>query len=356
MFKPYGVKLEFTPIVNDDGTIRLKVAPEVSALDFSNAVTVSGTTIPALSSRKAETEVELRSNQSFAISGLLDQRTTDLLSKTPGASSIPIIGALFKSKNINHSTTELVVVITPTLVDPLTDGTAEPAEPGMPIPTLNTETFDKSLGKRLNPNPVVPPMNASPASAINQATPPAVPSSAPVTPPAGAAEDITPAQPAPSVPAAAPVNPPVVYPAATASVVEPAQPQVSTPKAPPAQPSVPVKVTASSVPPPSIFPFAVPQRYVFDNPAAVPAPSTPPAEHVDVPAPTPAMVQIMALSHKEDADAMVAALKRHGYDVSISQDSRDSLLHLEVGPFKNKSDAEAVRHKLMTDGYNATIQ
>jgi cell division septation protein DedD len=225
----------------------------------------------------------------------------------------------------------------------------------MPIPTLNSETFDKSLGKRLNPNPVAPPMNpAQPAPpAVNQVAPPPVPSSAPATTPTGAAEDITPEQPSPSVPTATPAAPPVVYPAAIASVVEPAQPQVSLPKLAPAQLSVPANVTASSLAPRPIFPFAVPQRYVFDNPAATPAP--PSADHADPP-PAPAMVQIMALSHKEDADAMVAALKRHGYDVSISQDSLDSLLHLEVGPFKNKSDAEAVRHKLMTDGYNATIQ
>src|ERR1019366_9534041 len=108
-FRPFGVKLEFTPFVNEDGTIRLKVAPEVSALDYANAVTVSGFTIPALSSRKAATEVELRSNHSFAISGLLDQRTTDIMSKNPGAADIPIVGALFKSKTVNHTTTELVI-------------------------------------------------------------------------------------------------------------------------------------------------------------------------------------------------------------------------------------------------------
>ena len=79
-FRPYGVKLDFTPIVNDDGTIQLKVAPEVSALDYTNAVTISGYTIPAISTRRAETQVELRDGQSFAISGLLDHRTTDILS------------------------------------------------------------------------------------------------------------------------------------------------------------------------------------------------------------------------------------------------------------------------------------
>ena len=144
-FRPYGVKLDFTPVVNPDGSIQLKVAPEVSALDYTNAVTISGYTIPALSTRRAETQVVLRSGQSFAISGLLDRRTTDQLSKTPGIASIPIIGHLFKSKGVNLSTTELIVIVTPTTVDPLTDNTGAPAEPTPVRPFLQTQTFDKNL-------------------------------------------------------------------------------------------------------------------------------------------------------------------------------------------------------------------
>jgi pilus assembly protein CpaC len=102
------------PIVNDDGTIQLKVMPEVSALDYTNAVTISGYTIPAISTRRADTQVELRDGQSFAISGLLDHRTTDILSKMPGIGDVPILGQLFRSKNINHSTVELMVIVTPT--------------------------------------------------------------------------------------------------------------------------------------------------------------------------------------------------------------------------------------------------
>ncbi len=143
-FRPYGVKLDFTPMVNVDGTITLKVAPEVSALDYTNAVTISGYTIPALSTRRAETQVVLRSGQSFAISGLLDKRTTDALSRTPGIASIPILGQLFRSKGINLSTSELIVVVTPTIVDPLTDPvTAE--EPAIARPFMKSETFDKEL-------------------------------------------------------------------------------------------------------------------------------------------------------------------------------------------------------------------
>ena len=81
--------------------------PEVSALDYTNSVTISGYTIPAISTRHADTQVVLSSGQSFAISGLLDKRTTDVLSRTPGITKIPLLGQLFKSKNINLSTSEL---------------------------------------------------------------------------------------------------------------------------------------------------------------------------------------------------------------------------------------------------------
>jgi len=146
-FRPYGVKLEFTPLVNEDGTIQLKVAPEVSALDYTNAVTISGYTIPAISTRRADTQVELRDGQSFAISGLLDHRTTDIFSKMPGIGDVPVLGQIFRSKNVNHSTVELMVVVTPTVVDPLTD-TTSPVLPKLPVPLLDPAQFDKKTGKQ----------------------------------------------------------------------------------------------------------------------------------------------------------------------------------------------------------------
>jgi pilus assembly protein CpaC len=154
-FRSYGVKLEFTPIVNDDGTIQLKVMPEVSALDFTNAVTISGYTIPAIATRRADTQVELRDGQSFAISGLLDHRTTDILSKMPGIGDVPILGQLFRSKNVSHSTVELVVIVTPTIVDPLTDTTV-PWEPKLPVPLLDPKKFDKNNSKQ-KPGATPPP-------------------------------------------------------------------------------------------------------------------------------------------------------------------------------------------------------
>jgi pilus assembly protein CpaC len=148
-FKPYGVKLEFTPTVNVDGTIQLKVAPEVSSLDYTNSVQISGYTIPALSTRKAETQLVLRSGQTFAISGLLDKTATDQFSSTPGIASVPILGQLFKSKNVNHTSQELVVIVTPTLVDPMTD-TAFPEEPKLPVPMLDSTKFDKIVPELKN--------------------------------------------------------------------------------------------------------------------------------------------------------------------------------------------------------------
>jgi len=145
-FREFGVRLNFTPTVQADNTIRLKVAPEVSALDFANALTVSGFVIPALSSRKAQTEVELRDGQSFAIAGLIDKRLTDIASKIPVLGDIPILGNFFKSRIDNKSNTELLVMVTPRIVQPL-DPTNVPAGPEYPKPFLDQEKFDGPHGE-----------------------------------------------------------------------------------------------------------------------------------------------------------------------------------------------------------------
>lgn len=149
-FRPYGVRLDFTPNVLSDGTIQLKVAPEVSALDYSNQVTISGFTIPAISTRRAETQIELKSGQSFCISGLLDNRTTNQLEKIPGIGDIPILGKLFQSSNVTKSVEDLAVIVTPTLVDPLTDNTV-PTQPATAIPFINTPQFDKGVAPKTPP-------------------------------------------------------------------------------------------------------------------------------------------------------------------------------------------------------------
>jgi pilus assembly protein CpaC len=146
VFKPYGVKVDFLPIVNPDGSIHLKVNPEVSTLDYSNAVTISGFTIPAISTRRAETEVEIRDGQSFVVSGLLDHRVTDNNNKVPGLGDIPLLGQIFRSKSLQRSTIELVVLVTANIVDPLAKS-AKSAEPQMPLALMDTNKFDSAVKK-----------------------------------------------------------------------------------------------------------------------------------------------------------------------------------------------------------------
>ena len=138
-FKEFGVKLEFTPVIMPNGNIHLTVAPEVSTLDFADALTISGFTVPALSTRKAETEFELRDGQSFVIAGLIDNRVTDTWNKVPGLGDIPILGAFFKSKSISKSNSELMVLCTVHRIYP--NGEA-PAGPKNPQPFLNNDKFD----------------------------------------------------------------------------------------------------------------------------------------------------------------------------------------------------------------------
>src|SRR5438067_3104755 len=144
-FKPFGVKLDFTGNISNDGTIRLHVAPEVSTLDFTNALAIQGFTIPAISTRRAETELELKDGQSFGIAGLLDNRAQAQLSKVPGIGDIPVLGQLFRSRNINKSNTELLVLVTPHIIDPVHTSTPPPANPKLSVPFLDRPTFDEHI-------------------------------------------------------------------------------------------------------------------------------------------------------------------------------------------------------------------
>ena len=144
-FKPFGVKLEFTGTIEDENTIRLKVFPEVSSLDFTNAVTISGFVLPAISTRHAETVVELRNGQSFGIAGLLDRRVTAQYSKIPWIGDIPIIGQLFRSKSVNKTNSELVVMVTPLIVDPAGGQVAPPETPKMPKAPLDNNEYDSKI-------------------------------------------------------------------------------------------------------------------------------------------------------------------------------------------------------------------
>lgn len=128
-FKEYGVRLNFIPTITPRGTIRLQVAPEVSSLDFTNAVQISGFTVPAIDVRNVKTEVELGNGQSFIIGGLLDNRETDTLEKIPFLGDIPILGKFFQSMTKTRSNTELVVIVTPQIVPPI--------QAGQPLPALH---------------------------------------------------------------------------------------------------------------------------------------------------------------------------------------------------------------------------
>ena len=138
-FKEFGVRLKFTPVIMPNGNIHLRVVPEVSQLDFTNGLTISGFNIPALSTRRADTEFELQDGQSFVIAGLIDNRLTEIGNKIPGLGDIPILGNLFKSKNLQKSKTELMVLCTVHRIAP--SGEA-PAGPGYPQPFLDKEKFD----------------------------------------------------------------------------------------------------------------------------------------------------------------------------------------------------------------------
>ena len=136
-FREYGIRINFLPVITPRGTIRLQVSPEVSALDYANAVTFEGFTIPALSTRKISTEVELESGQSFVIAGLLDNTMTETLNKIPGLANIPLLGKLFQTRARSKDNSELLVIVTPEVVRPI--------PVGQPVPELNyPQPFMKS--------------------------------------------------------------------------------------------------------------------------------------------------------------------------------------------------------------------
>ncbi len=157
MFKEYGVRLNFIPTITPRGTIRLQVAPEVSSLDFTNAVQVSGFDVPAISTRKVKTEVELGDGQSFVLGGLLDNRETETMQKIPFIGDIPYIGKLFQSMSKNKTNTELIVIVTPQIVAPIQAGT--------PLPEL------KYPAKFLPPNSNIPMHNPDGKTAANTPAP-----------------------------------------------------------------------------------------------------------------------------------------------------------------------------------------
>jgi pilus assembly protein CpaC len=167
-YKQYGVGLAFTPIVLADGRISMRVRPEVSQLDDANGVTLANTRVPALITRRAETTVELGSGQSFMIAGLLQNTGNNSVDKTPVLGDLPILGALFRSTKFQRQETEMVVIVTPYLVRPVSGQLATPID-GYRVPNdiqrdWGGQTFEGRSGK-LDPTAVTAPA-AAPGVAV----------------------------------------------------------------------------------------------------------------------------------------------------------------------------------------------
>ncbi|MBM3812175.1 MAG: BON domain-containing protein [Acidimicrobiia bacterium] len=147
-FREFGIRLNFNPRLTPHNTLKMHVRPEVSTIDLANAVTFSGFTIPALATRRMETDIELGPGQSFVIGGLIDDRLTDSVSKIPGLSNIPLLGVLFKSREERKSKTELIVLVTPELVDPLnaTDPKPQPVMPREFLPPAEKPSSSNKTG------------------------------------------------------------------------------------------------------------------------------------------------------------------------------------------------------------------
>jgi pilus assembly protein CpaC len=155
-FEEFGVKLRFTPNITRSKAIRIKLEPEVSSLDFANGLVISGFEIPTILTRKATTEVELSEGQYLAIAGLLDNRIVDNLTKIPILGDIPILGSLFRSKSLQQTRTELLILITPKLV--MASATPTP----LPTGELMNWKWDGSLRGPANPAAAQPAVPAAP--------------------------------------------------------------------------------------------------------------------------------------------------------------------------------------------------
>jgi pilus assembly protein CpaC len=185
-YKQYGVSLAFTPTVLSDGRISMRVRPEVSELTSTGAVQISGTSIPAISTRRVETSVELGSGESFMIAGLLSNSHNNVIDKVPGAGDVPILGALFRSNAFQRNETELVIVITPYLVKPVnanqialpTDGYKSPDD--LKRVLLGQLSDGTTGGQRPKPTMAVPAENAPAVGAFSAPSGPPQPVQAPV--------------------------------------------------------------------------------------------------------------------------------------------------------------------------------
>jgi pilus assembly protein CpaC len=193
-YKRYGVSLSYSPTVLANGRISIRVRPEVSELSSQGAVTLNGFQVPALTIRRAETTVELGSGQSFMIAGLLSNNSQSTIEKTPGAGDLPILGALFRSNSYQKGETELVIIVTPYLVNPVNANDIKLPTDGFEAPNLAQQILgnQNSAGKSGTVRPMpsaAPPRSAGPEVGVNNSASPAaaqadrnnVPDSAPAS-------------------------------------------------------------------------------------------------------------------------------------------------------------------------------
>jgi pilus assembly protein CpaC len=244
-FKEFGVRLNFTPTVLGGDLIHLKLRPEVSSLDFANAVSLEGFRIPALSTRRTETEVELRDGQTFAIAGLMNNTLTSSMSKIPGIGDIPILGLLFRSKAHQKNQTELVVMITPTIIRKgqmgVSEGLPSLVEPYMGRPDKTYPNPDAFTG-----SPRYPTNKQAPNDGNYKNSPQSVPA------PSSSSSQSSPA-PVPS----RPISQPREVPSSTVPMTQPESPT----QAPASMPAQPMPVTPATMPaspgmPPTAMPMA----------------------------------------------------------------------------------------------------
>jgi pilus assembly protein CpaC len=219
VFKEFGIRLNFTPTVNGD-RVHLKVKPEVSTLDFANGVVLQGFRIPALTTRRTETELELQNGQTFAIAGLMNNSVSSTMQKVPGIGDIPILGLLFRSKAAQKNQTELVVMITPIILANNSNGVTGtlPRTPEQYMPPVPEQ--------RTHPQPPAAFTGPRPSADLRPAAPGAAPAAANTAGSTSSANAV-PANVAPLPPAARPAD----APAATAKPAAAARPSVESQKA-----------------------------------------------------------------------------------------------------------------------------
>ena len=330
VFKEFGVRLNFTPTVSGAGRVRLKVRPEVSTLDFNNAIVLEGFRIPALSTRRTETEIELADGQTFAIAGLLNNTATQSLQKVPGIGDIPILGLLFRSKAAQKQQTELVVMITPQILALNSPGVTSELprliEPNLP-PTNPNRSF-----------PVPPPAFTTPKPSAMVAPTPAETAkpSAPVAP--------TPSEAAAVLSARLPKPPSMISKAELA-----AMPNPPTPAEPPAEPPA-----ATPAEPPA----AEPTSPAATAPTAPTRPSDPPRPTPAETKPTPAEEKELREIAKREAKAAENEKRRlqqeekRKQELARKQAKRDA----EAAQKQAKRDAEAAREQAKRDAEAAREQ